>query len=471
MVVSIKARTPSPQLATLVTEPPTGPEWLHEIKYDGYRIIAEKRRGEVKLITRSGLDWTARFSSVADAVRQIKTRDLVLDGEVVVFDENGKSDFGLLQAALKGRGPPVTYVVFDLIGEGAKDLRHEPLKHRKVRLSRALAVAPPCIMVGETLEGDGRKILEAICQHGLEGMVSKRRDAAYVSVRSRTWLKCKCGAHDEFVILGYRPSRSRQRAFSSLLLGSYDERGRLIYRGRVGTGFDQRLLEDVMKRMKRLERTRSSSDHVPRSVARAARWVEPRLVADVAYTELTREGILRHPVFHGLRAEKPAREVSMANRVPVSEDTREARGKKGSDTITRHGVRLTHPLRVLFPESGATKCDLADYYAAVAPLMLPHVRGRPLSLLRCPDGSGEACFFQKHARPGLPKEMSLVPVRDSSGKTQSFVGINTRAALVSAAQVGAIELHIWGARAAKSRAGRIGCSSISIQTRRCRFRR
>ncbi len=271
-----KGNSHAPQLATLVTAPPEGGDWLHEIKYDGYRVIAVKRGRDVRLYTRSGLDWTRTFGGIARAVQRLSARDVVLDGEVVAFDEAGKSDFGLLQAALKSGDEALTYVVFDVLSKGGRDLKREPLSKRKGELKRILARAPEGLLLGEAIAGSGPELYREMCRLGLEGIVSKRRDSVYAPVRSRAWLKCKCTGRSEFVIVGFRPSKARGRAFSSLLVGDYDEHRRLVYRGRVGTGFDAQSLEDLIGRLSPLlrgeigRRRRAETDRQNGALGRAA---------------------------------------------------------------------------------------------------------------------------------------------------------------------------------------------------------
>ena len=428
----------APQLATLATEVPAGDAWLHEVKFDGYRLIAAGAGGRIRLWTRSGLDWTAKFPSVAASLAKLDAASFLIDGEVVVFDRHGKSDFGCLQRALKGEGGTMVFCVFDLLEIDGEDLRKKPLLARKERLRRLLRRPPAGIKLSEHVAGDGDKVLAQACKMGLEGIVSKRADAPYVSARTLTWLKIKCLGRDEFVIAGFRPSDKKGRPFSSLILGEYVG-SELIYRGRVGTGFGGPGFDELGERLLRLERAKPPFKVIPREIARDARWVEPRLVAEIAYTERTTDGVLRHPAFLGLREDKPAKEVQMNVRAPRS------RAKKEDDDFA--GVRLTHPDKVLFAAAKLTKLDYAKYLAGVSERMLPYVRNRPLSLVRCPEGSAGTCFFQKHRTPGMPPELDSVDVTEESGKPELYVAINTRAGLVAAAQVGALELHIWGARA------------------------
>jgi bifunctional non-homologous end joining protein LigD len=301
----------SPQLATLATSPPEGNEWLHEIKLDGYRAIVTLGRGRVRIYSRSGQDWTERYGDgIAQAVSRLDAEDAIIDGELVVMDRHGVSRFSLLQRALKSGQPPIL-MAFDLLRLNGEDLRERPLLERKKRLKSLLEDAGAWIRYCDHAIGHGREILAEACRLGLEGIVSKRADAAYVSTRSRSWIKSKCGLREEFVIGGYRPSSVAGRMFSSILVGEYTG-DRLKYRGRVGTGFDAEALRDLAKRFRALERKTSPFEWVPGDIARRARWLTPRLVAEIAYGERTADGILRQPRFRGLREDKPAREVRTA---------------------------------------------------------------------------------------------------------------------------------------------------------------
>jgi len=298
----------APQLATLVASPPEGDAWLHEIKYDGYRAIAAIGGGRVRINTRSGQDWTEKFAGVARALQKLRGKNALLDGEIVALDREGRSRFGLLQQGLKAGEAPLTYYVFDLLELNGRDLRKEPLIRRKEALQELLQSPPAGIAYSEHVVGHGDKIFAKACRMGLEGVVSKRADKPYLSRRNKSWLKAKCSGNDEFVIGGYRLSSKKGRPFASLLLGEYIGKD-LHYRGRVGTGFDAALLEDLGERLSRLQRKTSPFVDAPRDIGRDARWVEPRLVAQIAYTERTADGRLRHPAYLGLRSDKPAKDV------------------------------------------------------------------------------------------------------------------------------------------------------------------
>ena len=435
-----KARLPqfvAPQLATLVTAPPAGDAWLHEIKYDGYRAIAAVGGGQVRIFTRSGQNWTRKFASIAEALETLDARSALLDGEIVVLDEEGRSSFGRLQQGLKDGTVALIYFVFDLLALDGRNLRKEPLEQRKALLRKLLTSPPKGVRYSDHVIGHGEEVLAQVCDLGLEGIVSKRADSPYVSRRTKSWLKIKCSGNDEFVIGGYRRSTKKDRAFASLLLGEYVGKD-LHYRGRVGTGFDERALREIGARLARLSRKTSPFVDAPREIGRDARWVEPRLVAQIAYTEKTRDGRLRHPSFLGLRGDKPARAVQ-------SQPTKMA--KKSTSDPDLAGVKLTSPDKELFPEAGITKVELAEYLMAVADRMLPHVSGRPLSLVRCPEGADKECFFQKHTAKGMPRALRSISIKESDGNVAKYLMLDNLAGLVSTAQIGALELHIWGAHA------------------------
>ncbi len=429
-----------PQLAVLSTTPPSGPEWLHEIKFDGYRVLAAMAGGSAKLYTRSGLDWTEKFRGVAEAVAQLPARGALIDGEVVVLDENGRTDFGRLQRALDGGGETLRYYAFDLLELDGEDLSGLPLIERKRRLAALLSDAPDVVLYSDHIIGDGREILEQTCRMGLEGIVSKRADKPYISRRAPGWIKSKCSGRDEFVVGGWRPSTKKERPFSSLLLGELED-GKLRYRGRVGTGFDEARLAEISCKLRPLARESSPFADAPREAAWDAKWVEPRVVAEIAYAERTADGYLRHPSFIGLREDKPASQVKAPEAMK-----NDAAPKREDPATSSPATRLTHPDKLLFPGAGVTKAELAAYWRLVAPLALPHIRGRPLSLVRCPEGSSQGCFFQRHHTRGMPPALLPAPLRDSEGQLEEFLKIEDVAGLEAAAQIGALELHIWGSR-------------------------
>jgi len=423
-----------PELATLRPAPPAGSEWLHEIKHDGYRLQALIAGGDVRLITRNEQDWTSRYASIAAALEQVDANEAILDGELVALDAAGHSDFGALQNA--SAASDLLYYAFDLLALDGEDLRSKPLRERKQRLHELIPGDLESVRYSDHIEGPGDEVLARACRMGFEGIISKRAMAPYRSGRGTDWIKSKCVGRDEFVIGGYRKSDKHGRPFASLLLGEYAD-GKLEYRGRVGTGFDDAVFKDLARRLASLRRASPPFADLPSTARRGAEWVEPQLVAQIAYAERTGDGLLRHPSFQGLREDKSAREVRMPEMARNSAD--------GDDRLL--GVRLTSPDKVLYRELGLKKRDLAQYYLDVAPQMLPHLAGRPVSLVRCPAGRSGKCFFQKHFNESTPEHLKCVEIAEKNGAKKSYLTIDDAAGLVAAAQMGALELHVWGASA------------------------
>ena len=438
----------APQLATLVSGPPPGDDWVHEIKLDGYRILLRAERGRVKLLTRNRQDWTARFPAVAEAAAALPVKEALLDGEIVALDRAGVSSFQALQQADQlETGRTLVYVAFDLLFLDGSDLRPLPLVERKARLARLLKGRRGRLRYSEHFDLPGQRVFDRACRLGLEGIIAKQKNAPYTSGRGQAWLKVKCVARQELVIGGYTDPDGARAEFGSLLLGVHDRDGRLVYAGRVGTGFDHATLKNLGARLRKLERRASPfSADGPGPPARGAHWVKPELVAEVAFTEWTRDGLLRHPAFQGLREDKPAaRIVRETSRAPKPVRAHPIAG--GSDGPAEvAGVKLTHPDRVLFRDQAITKLGLARYYEAVADWMVPHVADRPLSLVRCPEGERGACFYQKHAAPGVPKQVKRVRIRESGGGPASYLYVDDLPGIIALAQIGVLEIHPWGTR-------------------------
>lgn len=431
----------APELATLVDVVPADDRWFHEIKFDGYRLLARVDGDDVRLITRGDQDWTARLAALADAFRhRLAGRRALVDGELVHLDADGISRFSPLQRALAdNRGNQLVYYAFDLLHLDGEDLRPLPLERRKQRLEQLLPSGPAAsrIRLSEHIEGEGPELLGHACELGLEGIVSKRRDTPYRSGRTRDWLKVKCGRRQEVVVGGYTPAKSGPRAIGALLVGVYDDRGDLVYCGKVGTGFDH----DEAIRLHDLLAARAAprspfSARLPGVLARS-RFVRPELVVEVRFTEWTADGHMRHPVYEGVREDRRPREI---RREKVSAST-------PGGVVQVLGVTLTHPDRVLFPGDGITKRHLAEYYEEVAAWILPHVEGRPLSLVRCPNGVGRPCFFQKHLRHELPEGVGTVDAGEDDDDV-AYVYVHDARGLVGLAQIGALELHAWGSTVA-----------------------
>lgn len=414
------------QLATLVDEAPDGPDWLHETKYDGYRALIACGGGSAVVYTRSGHDWSDKFPDVCAAAATLAVDAALIDGEIVALDAAGNPDFSALQEAISAGGRGLSLFAFDLLHLDGEDLRPLPNLDRKARLQALLAGVPPPLHYAEHVLGSGGEMLKLLCGAGLEGIVSKRADAPYRGKRTQAWLKSKCVARQEFVILGWTGSAARGRAFAALLLGRYDG-DQLRYAGKVGTGFNERTMQNLAEAMAPLAAT-DPATAVPASAQRGAHWLRPELVAEVAFAEFTGEGILRHARFIGLRGDKPAREVRLERPMPKPADPE---------------VRITHPERVVFPDDGITKGELAEYYRAMAPLLLASMAGRPLSLVRCPDGIGGKCFFQKHGAGNLGKDIGSVRIREKDGGEEDYLCVSDARGVLECVQMGAIEFHAW----------------------------
>lgn len=443
---AVKAPLPdafSPALATMVREAPAGDEWLHEIKFDGYRALAFIAGGKARIVSRNGKDWTERFGPLALAAAALPVREALLDGEVVVLRPDGTTSFSGLQAALAGgRDRDLTYYLFDLLHRDGRDMTRVPLVERKRALAALLREVPGPLRLSTHVEGQGREFFLEACKHGLEGVVSKRADSPYTSGRGRDWVKAKCTKSQEFVIAGYTGPSKGGSPVAALLLGVHDERGRLVYAGRVGSGFTDAVAADLQRKLARLEQEKSPfAVPPPRAVTRGARWVAPRLIADVNFAEWTPDGVLRHPAFKGLREDKAASEIVREQPMPRAAEVKAA--VRGSVSVA--GVRLTHPDRVLYPDSNLTKLALARYYEDIASWVLPHVANRPLSLLRCPDGVGKPCFFQKHIAGTMPEHIHGIEIEEKEGNDTSLY-VDSLAGIVTLVQMGVLEIHPWGSR-------------------------
>ena len=422
------------QLATLRDRPPEGDQWQHEAKFDGYRCMIAVGKEGVRLYSRNGNDWSDRFGALCAPASALKCRSALLDGEVIAGEGGG--DFSALQMALKDGGPLIFYA-FDCLAHDGDDLVGQPLTQRRATLEKLFKGLPPRgpLRVSPVIAGQGAAALDEICRAGGEGIVSKRMDAPYRGGRSGGWIKTKCIRRAEFVVAGWSPSDKRGRPFSSLILGSF-EGSTAVYRGRVGTGFDEADFKALHAAMKPLARKTAPFDEDLPAETKDAHWITPRIVIEVEYTEFTGEGRIRHGVFRGLREDKPPHAVSA-----------QAEAEIGTDKEKRiDGVRVTSPGRVVYPDAGITKGDVAQHYAAVADRMLEHVGDRPLSLLRCPDGIPGDCFFQKHAGKGFPDAVKALPIEEKGGGEADYMYVSTPAGLIGAAQMGTLEFHIWGAR-------------------------
>ena len=436
----------SPELATLDDEVPASDQWLHEVKYDGYRIIARKAGEDITLFSRSGLDWTVRFPTIAKAMLTLPPESALLDGEVAFVLPSGITDFKSLQEHIDSPHPSIRYFVFDLLSLDGKNLRKKTLKQRRAALDKLMSAKgiSDYLVYADYVEGSGPEFFAQACAMGLEGILSKRADRPYISGRGRDWLKIKCKRGEEFVIGGYSRSDVRGKPFSSLLLGTFED-GKLVYSGKVGTGFDTADFRALSKQFKPLERSRSPFEGVPAAERKGAVWLEPKLVAQINFTEKTRDGRLRHPSFQGLREDKPAREVHREDlsdeEASMAKSTR-TRDKKSAQP-TFDGITLSNPDKLYYPDIGLTKLGVAQYYETVASALLRYVARRPISLVRCPDGIEGQRFFQRHAMKGMSEAIKQVPIPGGESK-KPYLYIDDEEGLFGLVQIGTLEIHDWG---------------------------
>ncbi|CAN5316572.1 DNA ligase D [soil metagenome] len=475
---STASRSPSPfrggfqplQLATLVDTVPAGSGWLHEVKYDGYRALLAISGGKAKVFTRSGLDWTDTFPAIAQAAAALDVEDALIDGEIVAF-KDGRPDFSTLKDAISSGGD-MTFFAFDLLALNGEDLTKLPNIDRKERLRPLVSGDDGRLQFAEHITGSGEALFETMCREGYEGIVSKRANAPYRGKRTTDWLKIKCIRRQEFVIVGWLPSE-KKRGFRSLLLGLNGPEG-LVYAGKVGTGFDAALFEEVSEKLTAIER-KTPTVTAPRAAVRGAHWVSPTLVAEVAYAETTPDGVLRHSSFIGLREDKAAKDVVAEIPLPISPSPAEAGAQlrdkaeevprpvgktsvagprpllekgNGGEAVPEIHVKVSSRERLIFADSDVTKGDLADYYAQVSSIMLPWAANRPISLVRCPQGRGKACFFQKHDAGSFGDHVHQVPIREKDGSTENYLYIDDADGLVACVQMGTIEFHGWGSSVA-----------------------
>ncbi|HEV8503377.1 MAG TPA: non-homologous end-joining DNA ligase [Casimicrobiaceae bacterium] len=540
-----RARLPSalsPMLATLVKSVPPGDGWLHEVKYDGYRMLARVERGRARLYSRNGNDWTTRLAPIARAVAALPLASGWIDGEIAVADASGRTSFQRLQNALASPADAdITFFVFDLPFANGYDLRQVPLVERKAMLRALLDPPPSHVRYGVEIVAEGSTVFTQACTLGLEGIISKRMDSRYQGARGRDWVKVKCGHRQEMVIAGYTDPAGSREGLGALVVAIHDDAHALRYSGRVGTGFDAATLRMLASRLAPLAQASPPVINPPRgAAARGVHWVKPTLVAEIAFTEWTHDGTLRHPSFLGLREDKKAADVVRERAVPTQAATgsskptparaakrtaaaKVASGKKPSAkrspaarskarvapstsarkkplatsapkvrdrkrlaarAVTKsvrragtaasnpkpaaerranptavaaksvganagdavvEGVAISHPDKLYFADAGVTKLEVARYFASVAPHMLPHVTGRPLALLRCPEGWQGECFFQKHAPPSLNAAVGRVEVPESAG-TGTYAEVHSAKGLAALVQWGVLEIHLWGSR-------------------------
>ncbi|HSX51468.1 MAG TPA: DNA ligase D [Cellvibrio sp.] len=463
----------SPQLATLVSEPPAG-DWLYEIKFDGYRILSRIEKNKVQLITRNGHEWTERLPVQAKAIAELGLDDTWLDGEVVVLNENGIPDFQALQRAFDiGRSHHIVYYLFDVPFLNGVDMRDLPVEERRAALKKIIpAKTKTPLRFSAAFMENHHSVLESACAMSLEGVIGKRVGSPYVSRRSQDWIKLKCRLRQEFVIVGFSKPKGSRTGFGALLLGVYARQGshELLYAGRVGTGFNEAVLKQLHEKLQKLEaKTSPLNKSLPASLRHDVHWVKPSLVCEVEFAEWTADGVLRHATFIAQRTDKPAHDIirerpkSLYKDALKNEDgemadgsgspTSESRKKKPAPSKKKNArgessdnvadIKITHPERVIDKDSGITKLELAQFYEHVSAALLPHIHDRPVSLLRAPTGIGGQQFFQKHAENlAIPHMHHLDPALDVGHA--SLMQIDSVQAVVSSVQMGAIELHTWG---------------------------
>ncbi len=417
-----------PQLARVVSSVPTGKEWCHEIKLDGYRLIALNEKGEVKLFTRNGHDWTERFGDLAKHISNLGKESFVLDGEAVVFDGKGGTTFGGLQEALKDKQKEIVFVAFDLLNLDGSNLREFPLRERVARLEKLVPEDGDRVRRSHVWPGSaGKQLFKQACENGLEGIISKKLETRYVPASRRDWVKSKCRARQEFVVCGYTPPQGSRKGFGALVLGSH-ENGKLVPRGKVGTGFSDRKINELLEKFKPIVTGRRLFGTSEKNVT----WLRPELVAEIEFAEITRDGSIRQGSFLGLREDKLAGEIRLETISP----------KTGDEVC---GIRISHPDRVVFPDVGITKIEVARHYEQVGDLMLPYVTHRPLAILRAPEGIGGDMFFQKSFPNHIPDGVKQFQLPGGA----TVFSVTNAPGLVSLAQYGAMEFHPWGSTSDK----------------------
>jgi bifunctional non-homologous end joining protein LigD len=432
----------APQLARLTKAPPAGSDWVHEVKFDGYRMQLRVEHGRARLFTRKALDWTERFPEIARDGRSLP--DCIIDGEICALNAEGVSDFGVLQTALSDhKTGALIYYVFDCLFASGSDLRKRSLDERKRILEELLKRAPKRLYFVPHFISSGEAMLTAACRMDLEGVISKRLDAPYQSGRGDSWTKSKCRGGQEVVIGGWRGS---PRKFRSLMVGTF-LKGKLRYMGRVGTGYNAKVAADLLNRLRPLERAKSPFVGKPPHLA-DVNWVEPKLVAEIEFENVTADGLFRQAAFKGLRLDKSA--AAVIAEIPAdTEKAMPARKAKSSakPDNTVLGIAISHPDKVLWPKSklgpAVTKLELAKYMAMVADRVLPHVKDRPISVVRTPDGITGQTFFQRHALKGTAVPMLAIKVEREK---EPFLGVDSAKALIALAQQAVTELHPWGCK-------------------------
>lgn len=429
------------QLSTLVDQPPQGDEWLHEIKLDGYRLLAYIENKKVKLITRGKHNWTEKFKDIADELKKLPVDSAIFDGEIVVLDEQHKSNFQLLQNSLKQKNATsFVYYIFDILYYNGYDLTTLKLIERKKILENLLVTVKSLFLrYNDHIIGSGFDVYKKTCELGLEGIISKNINSKYSQRRDRNWLKCKCTKRQEFVIGGFTKPQGSRSYFGALLLGFYQD-SKLIYCGHVGTGFTEASLKTIYELLKKYQTNTMPFYQQPSRVSHAT-WVKPVLVAEIEYAEITRDLILRQPSFKGLRSDKNPKLITLESPITTKQATTTTKvSKKKSVDI---GITITNPDRILYNEAKITKLELIEYYQFIHQWMLPYVVNRPLALLRCPEGYDKECFFQKHLNEMQIENLYTIDIKEKDD-TEHCIYIKDLNGLLTLAQLGTLEIHPWG---------------------------
>lgn len=440
------------QLAKLVDTVPKGEDWLYEMKYDGYRILSFIEGNSVRLQTRNGYDYTKKFKDAATSLTDWAAgRAMVLDGEMVVTDASGKTDFQALQNYLRSpQGLNLTYIIFDLLALDGEDLRSRTLTERKDKLEALLKDAPKNLWYSRHIRGNGKESFAAACAMGMEGIIGKKPESIYSGTRNGDWIKLKCDNRQEFVIGGYTLSDKKSTGVSSLLLGVYEEE-ELIYTGRAGTGLSTSDMKELEAKFEDIKRLDSPFKLAPRSKSNEKIfWLEPKLVVEIKFAEWTEDHLLRQASFKGLRSDKNPGDIRLEKAEDEGKMLKELADKEteqmmeaAGDELVIQGIKITHPDKVLFSDPEITKADVVRYYEEVADRMLPYVRHRILSIVRCPKGISQTCFYKKH--PGQnSKGIVIKPITTSEGVTEDYFYIEDTAGLISEVQMGTLEFHTWG---------------------------
>jgi bifunctional non-homologous end joining protein LigD len=441
-LTSLMKQYPNPELATLVDKQPNGDAWVHEIKYDGYRLMAFVDKGSVILRTRGGNDWTHKFTPLKKAIARLKVESAVFDLEACVLNERGQSDFGALQATLSDNHPESIHgYMFDLLNLNGEDLTKKHLIDRKTQLGTILKKAEAPLHFSDHLESSP-DLLEKACEIGAEGLVSKKKDSLYFGRRTNDWVKSKCGLEQEFVIGGFMPAKGHTKSIGALLLGYYKHE-RFTYAGKVGTGFSRKLAKDLYQRLIPLQIMKSPFQAKVGRGLREYIFVKPEILCEISFMEWTPDGHIRHASFKGLREDKNPKRVVEEVPKPIEQVTKSLKPRSTiREKVSYRGVNITHPERIVYPDAKISKGDVAEYCDRVALLMLPFVRSRLISLLRCTDGIGGECFFQRNPMKGMGDEVYSKPFTHK-GKKHDYIYVQNEVGILQLVQMGTVEFHAW----------------------------